>query len=101
LPLETLMLFCFTGNFVVSTHFFGPRRHNHALFNESFVERHVEVFVDLLVVDEAQVCVVPLELARHAVDRVDGTPLKLVDVASDYLGALPDIRDQQRNLVLI
>ena len=37
----------------------------------------------------------------NAVDRIDGAPLELVDVAGDDLGTLLRVRDQQRNLVPI
>ena len=37
----------------------------------------------------------------NAVNRIDGAPLELVDVASDDLGTLLRVRDQQRNLVPI
>ena len=37
----------------------------------------------------------------NAVDRIDGAPLELVNVAGDDLSTLLRVRDQQRNLVLI
>lgn len=41
------------------------------------------------------------ELRLHAVDRIDGATLELLDVTGDYLGSVLDIRDEDGDLVLL
>ena len=86
---------------MIRADFLGPRSYDYALVDQLLTHADVEIFIDLAVVDEPQIAVISQKARPDAVDRVDGAPLELIEVAGDDFGAGLDIGDQDRNLVLI
>ena len=86
---------------MVRADFLGPWSYDYALVNQLLTQSNVEILIDLAVVDEPQIAMIPQKARPDAVDRVDRAPLELIEVAGDDFGAGLDIGDQDRNLVLI
>ena len=86
---------------VVRAHLLSSWGDYQALFYQTLVQVHIEILIDLLVIDEAKIAMIGEVVRFNAVNRIDGAPLELVDVAGDDFGTLLSVRDQQSNLVPI
>jgi hypothetical protein len=68
-------------------YFLRPRSHNDTLLKQLLRAKHVEVRINLPIVEEPTVMRRHIFRA-HTVNRINGHALELVEVRGDYLGSL-------------
>ena len=80
---------------------FGSRCYDKTLVDQSFIQVHIKVFEDLLIVNEPHVIMLFQVRGTHTVNCIHGAPLKPVNVTRDHLGSLLRVRNEQSDLVLV
>jgi len=66
---------------MIGAHLFSSRGYNHALVYEFLFNNEVEVFINLLVINESQITVFFYVTRSYAIHGIYGAALKLVKVA--------------------